>query len=92
MNVSGKTMDGKRLGDVVDTLLQLPNVSVKEGNSHQLLFKYNGSPAYGAPGLCAVGKSTSYQRHIVPWVKKVTGYDTYAVNAAFQEGVWQPKG
>jgi len=88
MNIRGKTSDGLRLGDLVRTLMQLPDVSVKEGSRHQLLLKYNAEPAYGMPGLCALGRSTSYKRHILPWVKKVTGYDAGTVNYAVQHGCW----
>lgn len=89
MNIRGKTQDGFSLGDIVNTLLQLPQVAVREGNRHELLLKWCDQPAYGVPGLCAVGRSTSYRRHILPWVKKATGYDANTVNYAIQHGTWQ---
>lgn len=90
MKIRGKTRDGMQLGDVVNTMLKLPNVIMKDGSRHAMLFKYCGQPAYaGVPaGLCAVGASTSYRNHIVPWVKKVTGYDAYRINEAFQNKSW----
>ena len=90
MKIKGKTTDGIRLGDIVNTILQLPNVIAKEGSRHAILLKYCGQPAYaGMPaGLCAVAPSTSYRQHIVPWVKRITGYDANTINTAFQEGSW----
>lgn len=88
MSISGKTQDGKNLAAIVDTMLQIPNVTMRSGSSHSLIAKYSGEPVYGSPGLCAVGKTTSYQRHIVPWVKKVTGYDADRINYAFQQRAW----
>ena len=86
--MKGKTADGMRIGDVVRTLMQLPNVSVKEGRRHELLLKYSAPLSQGYAGLCAVGRSTSYQHHILPWVRKVTGYDNLRINAAMQQGSW----
>ena len=88
MKIKGKTQDGIKLGDIVRTILQLPNVETKKGSRHSILLKYCGQPAYAQAGLCAVGQSTNYQRHIVPWVKKVTGYDANRINTAFRNGYW----
>ena len=88
MKIKGKTQDGIRISDIVRTILQIPDVEVKKGSRHELLLKYSGQAAYGMPGLCAVSTSTSYQRHIVPWVKRVTGYDAGRINEAFQCRSW----
>ena len=88
MKVKGKTRDGIKLSEIIRTILQLPNVEAKKGSRHELLLKHYGQPAYGIAGLCAVSTSTSYQRHIVPWVKRVTGYDSGRINSAFRNGYW----
>ena len=89
MKIKGKTSDGKRINDIVNTLMQLPNITLKAGKRHKYLLKNNSKPVYGNPGLCALGSSTSYRNHVLPWVKKVTGYDAIKINQAFQYGVWQ---
>jgi hypothetical protein len=89
MRIKGKTQDGFNIGDIVSTLLQLPHIAVREGSRHELLLKWTDQPAYGIPGLCAVGRSTSYRRHILPWIKKATGYNADTVNYAMQQGSWQ---
>jgi len=86
--IQGKTQDGKRLSDIVSTILKLPNIEAREGNRHPVVLKYNGEPRYGSPGLCAIATSTSYTRHIIPWLKKITGYDKSTINFAMQTGYW----
>ena len=88
MKIKGKSQDGIKLTDIVKTILQLPNVEAKKGSRHSILLKYCGQPAYAYAGLCAVGQSTSYRRHIVPWLKRVTGYDANRINSAFNNGYW----
>ncbi|MBU0470482.1 MAG: hypothetical protein KKA62_04300 [Nanoarchaeota archaeon] len=86
--MAGRTSDGKRLSDIVSTLSKLPGVSIEEGTRHPYLAKFSGTPAAGLPGNCAIATSTSYERHIVPWVKKVTGYEKKTIESAFKKGYW----
>ena len=90
MNIRGRTSDGIRLNDVVNAALQIPNVQVRQGSRHTLVLKYCGVPetGYDRPGTCAVGRTTSYMRHIVPWLKKITGYDRDRINEAVAQGCW----
>ena len=83
MKLKGKTSDGYKLSNIKRTLESIPNVSIKPGRNHTLLAKYNAKPAYGLPGLCALGRTTSYTRHIVPWVKKVTGLEKSSIDDLF---------
>ena len=88
MRIKGKTSDGFSLSDLVNTIAKFPNIRVKEGKRHELLLKYEAPISYGYAGLCAVSTSSSYKAHILPWVKKVTGYDAYRINNALQNGAW----
>ena len=88
MRIKGKTSDGFSLSDLVNTIAKFPNIIVKEGKRHELLLKYEVPIPNGYAGLCAVSTSSSYKAHILPWVKKVTGYDAYTVNSAIKQGCW----
>lgn len=87
--IQGKTADGKfKLTEIVRLLSDLAGVNVTAGSRHLLVARFSGVPAAGFPGSCAIAKSTSYDRHVVPWVKKITGYDKKIIHDAFNGGYW----
>jgi hypothetical protein len=86
--ITGKTRDGRELREIVDMLGALPGVTIKPASKHLFKATYSGEAEVGLPGACALAKSTSYERHIVPWVKKVTGLDRSAIDFAFSSGYW----
>ncbi len=81
----GKTGDGKfKLRDIVNAALRLPGVNVERGRNHPYLLKYQGAEV----GNCALAKTTNTDKHLIPWFKKVTGYDKVAIYEAFKTGEW----
>ena len=86
----GKEADGRfKLKDVVATLESFPGIRLEKGSKHTLVAKFSGVPVVGIPGRCALDRSTSYKRHIVPWMKKVTGYDKSTIDRAFRDKYWE---
>ncbi len=85
-----KTSDGRfQLSDVVRALEQMPGVRIERGNSHVFVAKYSGRPVSEYAGNCALGPTTSYEHHIRPWVRSITGYDNRTIDTAFSSGVWR---
>jgi len=80
-----KTADGKfKLRDIVDLAIHTPGVVVEHGSRHPYVLKYQEAPV----GNCALANSTSTDHHIVPWFKKVTGYDKKTIYNALKVGAW----
>lgn len=80
-----KTRDGKfKLQDIEKLAQQVEGVTIEHGTRHSRLLKYH----YAQVGICALDKSTDIERHIIPWLKKVTGYTKQEIYTALREGQW----
>lgn len=80
-----KTADGKfRLQDIVKLAMRTNGVRVEEGTNHPFLLKYDLAPI----GNCALAASSYFDRHVIPWFKKVTGYDKNTIYHALRAGAW----
>lgn len=78
-----KTTDGKKLTDIVKMAENNPRVTVTVGKRHPYLLKCDDAPN----GNCALASSTSFDRHIVPWFKKL-GYSKVEVYNAVKTYAW----
>ena len=79
-----RTVDGVNLADIIRAAEKIPGVFVTTGNSHPYLLKCTFMPA----GNCALATSTHADRHVVPWLRRVTGYETKEVRNAIRTGEW----
>ena len=80
-----KTADGKyNLRNIVKAAELLPGVVIEDGNRHKYVLKFKLAPV----GNCALDNSTYVDQHLIPWFKKVTGYNKKIIYHAFRKGVW----
>ena len=84
--MANKTADGKfRLADIVRAAKKIAGVTVEPGNRHRYVLKY----AFAPVGNCALGPTTSTDRHLVPWFKEVTSYSRNDIYSAFRTQRWE---
>jgi len=80
-----KTADGKfNLRKIVKAAGLLPGVVIEAGNRHKYVLKFKLAPV----GNCALDTSTHVDAHLIPWFKKVTGYNKQGIYHAFRKGAW----
>jgi len=79
-----RTTDGIRLETIVRIAEQFPGIHIESGSKHPYLLKYAHAPI----GNCALAGSTSFDRHIVPWLKKATQYNKHQIYNAVRTGEW----
>ncbi|MGY4884583.1 MAG: hypothetical protein ACP5NZ_03320 [Nanobdellota archaeon] len=80
-----KTRDGIKLEKIVEVAKQLGMV-IKEGTKHPYLLIAEGMIP------CPVAASTDARRMVVPWMRRVTGYDSGTLYSYLKRGEAKPFG
>jgi len=75
-----KTVDGIKLENILRAATTIDGVKVREGHSHRYLLEYNGYHP------CPVAASTNVRTMVVPWLKRVTNYNSNELYASLKRG------
>lgn len=65
MKVKGKTFDGYKIKDIV-SLLESFGADIRSGKRHSLVARTQDQ----YPFNCAIGNTTGFKKHILPWIHK----------------------
>ena len=77
-----KTIDGIKLGQIVNLLSKLSGVVVRNGAKHPYVAEIDGKDP------CPIATTTDAKKMVVPWVAKVTGYDRKKIYKSLKKGTW----
>lgn len=81
-----KTRDEYRIDDVIRSVTKIDGVYLENGSRHTYLLKYR----FASVGNCALGNSTSVDRQLIGWLKKVTGYSKNKICEGLKTRNWTP--
>ena len=80
--MKGKTLDGIKLSKILRTVKELTGIEARAGTNHPHILEYAGQRP------CPLAESTHAKRMLVPWLKKVTGYEPQRIYQALKQGYW----
>ena len=80
--MKGQTRDGVKLRNIEETVNQIGDITTRKATNHILVLNYPGQIS------CPIAKSTHARKMLVPWLKKVTGYNPQKIYQSLQQGKW----
>jgi len=78
--MKGKTRDGIKLNKILSAVTKV-GVDTRQGTNHYLLLYKRLRP-------CPLATSTDTKNMIVPWIQKITNYESGKIYTALKQGKW----